>query len=68
MHTERQIIISPLVYLMAERRKLLSWEIFTSPRMIQAGWILGLLPRELHEEAERRVSDPLIGKLEELIR
>ena len=62
----RQIIISPLVYLMEERRKSQSWTTCTTPRMIVAGWILGLLPRELHQEAAHRVKDPLVEKLSEL--
>jgi len=66
-HT-RQIIISPLVYLMEERRNFLSMEIFTTPRTIVSGWILGLLPQELHQEAARRVKDPLVEKIEEILR
>ena len=62
----RQIIISPLVYLMEERRKSQSWTTCTTPRMIVAGWILGLLPRELNREAAHRVKDPLVEKLSEL--
>jgi len=62
----RQIIISPLVYLMEERRKSLSWTVCTTPRMIVSGWILGLLPKNLHQEAARRVKDPLVEKCEEL--
>jgi hypothetical protein len=57
-----QIIISPLVYLMEEMRDLLSWSVFTKPRTIVSGWILGLLPQELHQEAARRVKDPLVEK------
>ena len=60
----RQIIISPLVYLMEERRNLLSMEIFTTPRTIRDGWFLELLPQELHQEAARRVKDPLVEKIE----
>lgn len=68
MNTERQIIISPLVYLMEEHRDLQSTIICTTPRWIVAGWILELLPDELHKEARRRVADPLLVKIEELIR
>jgi hypothetical protein len=63
----RQIIISPLVYLMEERRGLLSWTVFTKPRTIVSGWILGLLPHELHQEAARRVKDPLVEKIEGIL-
>ena len=64
----RQIVISPLVYLMEERRKSQSWTMCTTPRMIVSGWILGLLPQELHQEAERRVKDPFVEKLEGILR
>ena len=67
-YQSRQIIISPLVYLMEERRRSQSWTTCTTPRMIVAGWILGLLPRELHEEARKRILDPLFKEIDEFLR
>jgi hypothetical protein len=57
--TSRQIIISPLVYLMEERRNRYS-DICMPPKMISCGWILNILPEELHAEAERRVPHPFL--------
>ena len=54
----RQIIISPLVYLMEERRIMYS-DICQPPKMVSGGWILGLLPEVLQVEARRRVPHPL---------
>jgi hypothetical protein len=60
--TNRQIIISPVVYLIEERRTLGIIGMFngTPPRLVADGWILRLLPKELHAEAARRTlnADP----------
>jgi hypothetical protein len=60
---ERSLIISPLVYLMEELRYQHSWTIFTTPRLIVGGWVLRLLPEELHAEASRRVPHPIFDKI-----
>lgn len=61
--TNRQIIISPLVYLMEERRIMLSG-LSQPPKMLLGGWILYLLPKELHAEAGKRVPHPFFKKVD----
>ena len=63
---DRQIIISPLVYLMEERRIMHS-DICQPPKMVSGGWILDLLPEVLKEEAKRRVTHPLAEIIAERI-
>jgi hypothetical protein len=62
-NASRQSIVSPLVYLMEERRIMLSG-LCQPPQMLLGGWILNRLPVELHAEAARRVPHPLLEKLD----
>ena len=64
----RQIIISPVVYLMEERLNLGILGMFngTQPRLMRGGWILRLLPRELHEEAARRTPNATANQKDQI--
>ena len=66
-HHNRQIIISPMVYLIKERFNMSTNGMFIGPqpRLIAAGSILRLLPRGLHEETARGVPSLDLQKLGE---